>query len=392
LLPLFCAAGLGTYVYIRRRRKKKKSKSSSILPVCELDELEGGFSNQSASVYRRRSLYESTATTQAVPSPCWQEYSHPPSVRVKSPPPVLMMAPPPPPKHLQKNQLLQQQWKPIKAGIKEQDPEWRISMSELSIGDKIGGGAFGSVHKGIFRGTEVAIKVVQGGKAELQSFENEAKMLASLRHPNICLFMGACLDNNLKFWTIVTEFVARGSLWDVLREHGVDWNYTNRKLQIALQIARGLAYLHAHSPPIIHRDCKSPNILCDESFRIKLCDVGLARRERSNNASQMTVGCGTPNWMAPEVATSGAYSTPADVYSFAIVLAELATPGHLPFSEYPNLGGVALAVRVVQHGLRPILPNNCIFADLARACWAPLPRDRPPISHAISSLDALLLR
>ena len=260
-------------------------------------------------------------------------------------------------------------------------------MSELEIGDRIGGGAFGSVHRGRFHGTDVAVKIVEGGPAELKNFQMEAKMLATLRHPNVTLFMAAFLDPSAKKWALVTEFVERGSLWDVLRETDLDWT-EKRQVQVALGVARGLAYLHAHN--VLHRDLKSPNILVDDDYRIKLCDVGLARHCGHQN---MTVGCGTTQWMAPEIANSQPYGPPADVFSFAIVLFEIASrqcPYDEYFADHEEVNAVALALRVVHHGLRPTLPPLCSFAALATLCWAPDPTSRPPIKAAIPVLETLL--
>ena len=259
-----------------------------------------------------------------------------------------------------------------------------LSM-HVELGKRIGGGAFGAVHRGRFHGTEVAVKLVEGGPAELRSFESEAKMLATLRHPNITLFMGAFLDPRARRWAIVTEFVDRGSLWDVLREPQLDWNF-RRQTHVALGIARGLTYLHAHQPPVVHRDVKSPNVLVDDAFRVKLCDVGLARY---STATVMTVGCGTPQWMAPEIANSLPYGPAADVFSFGIVLSEIAAR-RCPYDDHPHLSGIALAVNIVHNNLRPFLPPDSPFSTLATHCWHPNPRARPSMKSVLASLDTIL--
>ncbi|KAJ8609192.1 hypothetical protein CTAYLR_008429 [Chrysophaeum taylorii] len=258
-----------------------------------------------------------------------------------------------------------------------------LSRSEVTICERIGGGAFGSVYRGSFRGTEVAVKVV--------GTTVEAAMLSKLRHPNICLFMGSLrLDGG---YGIVTEFVRRGSLWDVLREPDLEWPLW-RQAKVAADIARGLAYLHAHAPPVVHRDVKSPNVLCDFGFRVKLCDVGLAKE---HDDLRMTAGCGTPQWMSPECLAGRPYGPKADVYSFAVVLYEIVTR-RCPYDDDDvggggkGAGGVALAVQVVQSGLRPDLGGAACPPDLRRlitAAWAFDPARRPDIHDAIPLLDHL---
>lgn len=147
-----------------------------------------------------------------------------------------------------------------------------ILLSDLSLEHVLGGGSFGQVWKGSWRGTPVAVKVLspvcQASLPEKLSvaFNDEVAMLARLRHPNICLFMGACLAPPNR--AIVTEFVARGSLWDVLRTpnlfsgfsgplHWPAWA-SRRVLDSCL---RGILYLHKHEPPIIHRDLKSVSMI-----------------------------------------------------------------------------------------------------------------------------------
>lgn len=263
-----------------------------------------------------------------------------------------------------------------------------FAMHEVCIGPRIGGGAFGTVYLGKYRGTEVAVKLVNASSCG-DSFAREASTLSKLRHPNIILYMGSCLDPRASQWAIVTEFVRRGSLWDVLREDALSpWGQQQHAL-VALGIAKGLAFLHAHSPPILHRDIKSANVLCDDYLRVKLCDVGLAKRQDA----MLTVGCGTPQWCAPECLAGLPYGTPADVYSFGIVLAEILTR-QCPYADQPHLThtGVALAIAVVQTGLRPHLGHHrhTQLAQLAKACWAHDPDARLTIDLALPMLEHLV--
>ena len=111
-------------------------------------------------------------------------------------------------------------------------------------------------------------------------FREEAALLAELRHPNVVLFIGACVRSpNV---CIVTEWIRKGSLRDVLADGSAKLPWSTR-LGVVKGIALGLAYRHSQEPaPILHRDLKSSNVLIDESWNAKICDFGLARMKEEN--------------------------------------------------------------------------------------------------------------
>mgnify|MGYP002387471256 CR=1 FL=1 len=96
--------------------------------------------------------------------------------------------------------------------------------------------------------------------------------MASLRHPNVVLFMGACYEK--QHLAIVTEFMPNGTLHSVLHDADVDLDWSLR-MRMLRDICCGMAFLHSNRPPILHRDLKSPNILVDADFRLKVSDFGL---------------------------------------------------------------------------------------------------------------------
>ena len=125
-------------------------------------------------------------------------------------------------------------------------------MSEIEILERIGGGAFGQVHRGRFVATEVAVKLGRGHRAaRTQTIPREEDMLAA-RHPNVRLFMGACFDNARPHWALVTEYISKGSLWDCcLRDEAIApgpsaWYRVGAGVRAA-------SPLHAHASAMLQR-------------------------------------------------------------------------------------------------------------------------------------------
>jgi len=150
--------------------------------------------------------------------------------------------------------------------------ERMIQYDELSIGRELGRG-FGVVYQGTWRMTDVAVKELLLGQLTddaLQEFEAEAQTMKELRHPNIIQFLSYCISPRP---CIVMEYMPRGSLHQLLRNRQAEilWDV---RMRIALDITRGLAYLHAEN--IVHRDIKSMNVLLTEG-KACLADFGLAR-------------------------------------------------------------------------------------------------------------------
>lgn len=309
-----------------------------------------------------------------------------------------------------------------------------IRFSELNLQDVIGGGGFGQVWRASWQGTPVAVKVLTGSaqkehvaKSVLEEFAAEINMVSGMRHPNICLYMGACLDPPNR--AIVTELAANGSLWDALRQplnppysaaDGVTstswplelyesvktkpvvglpsshhlptppcppagtWPWTLVK-RVASGAARGMTYLHSGNPPVLHRDLKSANLLLDDSYTAKVADFGLSRLKAQNRS--MTGNCGTVQWMAPEVLASQSYAEPADVFSYGIILWELLTRE----CPYEGMTPIQCALAVLNKDHRPEIPMWCppSLTALIKACVEKDPHSRPTFTQIISALDAM---
>jgi serine/threonine protein kinase len=147
--------------------------------------------------------------------------------------------------------------------------------------------------------------------------------MAHLRHPNVVQFLGHCSNPP----AIITEHCARGCLYDVIQRaiHSPDELPWSRRLEMALDAAKGMLYLHTRRPPIVHRDLKSPNLLVDEHSRVKVADFNLSKIWEENAAMTSTMSSINPRWVAPEVLDGQRATMAADVFGFGVVLWELLT-------------------------------------------------------------------
>eukprot|EP00455_Lapot_gusevi_P056792 TRINITY_DN9524_c0_g1_i2.p1 TRINITY_DN9524_c0_g1~~TRINITY_DN9524_c0_g1_i2.p1 ORF type:complete len:208 (+),score=28.19 TRINITY_DN9524_c0_g1_i2:106-729(+) len=205
-------------------------------------------------------------------------------------------------------------------------------------------------------------------------------MLSRLRHPNIVQFLGAC--TRPPYLCIITEFMARGSLYHVLHQSPVEMNY-DRQLSIARQIAAGLAYCHACD--IVHNDIKAYNVLVDEYYRVKLCDFGLARTTQHLALGREQIA-GTPPYMAPELWQKRSPTTASDVYAFGVLMCELFSR-EVPFD---GLEPLDIRERVIA-GRRPTISESCPrpWTQLIKKCMSALPADRPTFEQILKEINSM---
>jgi len=157
--------------------------------------------------------------------------------------------------------------------------------------------------------------------------------------------------------------------------------------QYAIDIATGMNYLHLLKPPLLHRDLKSLNILLDEHLiHCKICDFGMSKMRMDQNQA-MTIGVGTPIWMAPELMRGDKYDEKVDIYAFGIILYEMVS-NDVPFKE---MNQMQLLLEVAINNKRPIIPQTCPppFRRLITDCWNNDPTQRPPFSGILKMLHNL---
>lgn len=273
---------------------------------------------------------------------------------------------------------------------------WEIRFDELQLQKKIAAGSFGTIHLAKWLGQEVAVKTPSNEISEeaLYKFMQEIRLMSCLHHPNVVVFLGACVAPNI---CLVMEYLPNGSLYDLLRKP--EYLMLRTIVKFAIDICRGMLYLHRRAN-VIQRDLKSQNLLIDDFNNVKVCDFGLSRVASSVSAEeargatnlefdQSLTACGTPLWSAPEVIRNEAYNQKADVYSFSIVLCEMITK-EKPYEEClkPPL---EIAYHVAENGMRPTLPDNCPpdLRVLTEACWDDNPVKRPSMQRAMETLQGI---
>eukprot|EP01090_Pellita_catalonica_P019897 TRINITY_DN6903_c0_g1_i3.p1 TRINITY_DN6903_c0_g1~~TRINITY_DN6903_c0_g1_i3.p1 ORF type:complete len:917 (+),score=143.65 TRINITY_DN6903_c0_g1_i3:288-3038(+) len=218
----------------------------------------------------------------------------------------------------------------------------------------------------------------------LEEIRVEASILAQLDHPNIVKQIGISIQTVGKGFAIVMEYLQKGSLLQLLRSGVVDsWQL---RVSLAEDIALGIEYLHSQRPAIVHRDLKSANVFVTNDNVAKIGDFGTAAQSAYKVGKREV---DNPFWLAPEVMRGEEYTPKSDVYSYGIVMWELAMQ-RIPFEEY-NPGFLSVLEKQIIAGLRPTYDCNesCPdgFHTLMRVCWDNDWHQRPSSVSVIQKLQ-----
>ncbi|CAN1312416.1 Probable LRR receptor-like serine/threonine-protein kinase At1g74360 [Linum perenne] len=189
----------------------------------------------------------------------------------------------------------------------------------------VGRGGFGTVYRGVLpNGRQVAVKkLLREGIEGEKEFRAEMEVLTGNGgHPNLVALHGWCLDGCQRI--LVYEFMEGGALEDLVADRGrLSWR---RRAEIAVDVARALVFLHHECyPAVVHRDVKASNVLLDQEGRARVTDFGLARFVDVGGSHVSTMVAGTVGYVAPEYGQTWQATTKGDVYSYGVLLMELAT-------------------------------------------------------------------
>ncbi|GAB4846230.1 Calcium/calmodulin-regulated receptor-like kinase 1 [Ancistrocladus abbreviatus] len=262
----------------------------------------------------------------------------------------------------------------------------------------IGQGAFGPVYKAqMLTGETVAVKVLAtDSKQGEREFQTEVKLLGRLHHRNLLNLVGYCAEKGKNM--LIYVYMSNGSLASHLYSENKDPLSWDLRVYIALDVARGLEYLHDGAvPPVIHRDIKSSNILLDQTMRARVADFGLSREEMADrHACNLR---GTFGYLDPEYISTRTFTKKSDVYSYGVLLFELIAgrnPQH-GLMEYVELatmnveGGTGweeLADSRLE-GKFDVQELNEV-ATLAYKCINRAPKKRPSMRDIVQVLSRIL--
>ncbi|XP_075492105.1 receptor-like kinase TMK4 [Primulina tabacum] len=277
----------------------------------------------------------------------------------------------------------------------------------------IGKGGFGIVYKGqLHDGTRIAVKRMESSLITdkgISEFKAEIEVLTKVRHKNLVSLHGFCDNGNERL--LVYEYMPQGCLgqhlfeWKELESPPLTWN---QRVTIALDVARGVEYLHSLAKQsFIHRDLKPSNVLLGDDMRAKVSDFGLVKSTPDGKYSLDTRLAGTFGYLAPEYAATGRVTTKVDVFAFGVVLMEMITgrkalDDSLPEDESQLVTWFRRLLRdkgAIKNALDPVLQSTIDeedqesiwkVAELAGHCTARESYQRPDMSHAVNVLSPLV--
>lgn len=282
------------------------------------------------------------------------------------------------------------------------------NFSEENI---LGRGGFGVVYKGeLHDGTKIAVKRMESAAVSnkgMNEFQAEIAVLTKVRHRHLVALLGYCINGNERL--LVYEYMPQGTLTQHLfdwRENGISPLTWKQRVTIALDVARGVEYLHSLAQQsFIHRDLKPSNILLGDDMRAKVADFGLVKNAPDGKYSVETKLAGTFGYLAPEYAATGRVTTKVDVYAFGVVLMELITGRKALDDSVPdershlvtwfrrvliNKENIPKAIDQTLDPDEETMESIYKVAELAGHCTAREPYQRPDMGHAVNILGPLV--
>ncbi|XP_051560277.1 insulin-like growth factor 1 receptor [Myxocyprinus asiaticus] len=275
--------------------------------------------------------------------------------------------------------------------------EWEVEREKITMCRELGQGSFGMVYEGIAKGvvkdepeTRVAIKTVNESASlnERIEFLNEASVMKEFNCHHVVRLLGVVSQGQPTL--VIMELMTRGDLKSYLRSlrstestSSLPLPPLKKMIQMAGEIADGMAYLNANK--FVHRDLAARNCMVAEDFIVKIGDFGMTRDiYETDYYRKGGKGLLPVRWMSPESLKDGVFTTMSDVWSFGVVLWEIATLAEQPYQGMSN----EQVLRFVMEGGLLDKPDNCpdMLFELMRMCWQYNPKMRPSFLEIISSI------
>uniref|UniRef100_A0A671WSD2 Tyrosine-protein kinase receptor n=1 Tax=Sparus aurata TaxID=8175 RepID=A0A671WSD2_SPAAU len=274
--------------------------------------------------------------------------------------------------------------------------EWEVAREKITMHRELGQGSFGMVYEGIAKGvvkdepeTRVAIKTVNESASmrERIEFLNEASVMKEFNCHHVVRLLGVVSQGQPTL--VIMELMTRGDLKSHLRSLRKENSTTQvlpplkKMIQMAGEIADGMSYLNANK--FVHRDLAARNCMVAEDFTVKIGDFGMTRDiYETDYYRKGGKGLLPVRWMSPESLKDGVFTTMSDVWSFGVVLWEIATLAEQPYQGMSN----EQVLRFVMEGGLLDKPDNCpdMLFELMRMCWQYNPKMRPSFLEIISSI------
>uniref|UniRef100_A0A8C0QJZ4 Tyrosine-protein kinase receptor n=1 Tax=Chelonoidis abingdonii TaxID=106734 RepID=A0A8C0QJZ4_CHEAB len=276
--------------------------------------------------------------------------------------------------------------------------EWEVSRDKITVIRELGQGSFGMVYEGIAQGiekedeeTKVALKTVNelATMREQIEFLNEASVMKAFKCHHVVRLLGVVSQGQPAL--VIMELMTRGDLKSYLRSlrpdaennPGLPPPSLKDMIQMAGEIADGMAYLNAKK--FVHRDLAARNCMVSEDFTVKIGDFGMTRDiYETDYYRKGGKGLLPVRWMSPEALKDGIFNTHSDVWSFGVVLWEIATLAEQP---YQGLSNEQVLRFVMDNGILK-RPENCPekLHELMSWCWQQNPRQRPSFTQLLESI------
>ncbi|XP_054999430.1 insulin-like growth factor 1 receptor [Sorex araneus] len=276
--------------------------------------------------------------------------------------------------------------------------EWEVAREKITMNRELGQGSFGMVYEGVAKGvvkdeaeTRVAIKTVNEAASmrERIEFLNEASVMKEFNCHHVVRLLGVVSQGQPTL--VIMELMTRGDLKSYLRSLRPEMENNpvlappslSKMIQMAGEIADGMAYLNANK--FVHRDLAARNCMVAEDFTVKIGDFGMTRDiYETDYYRKGGKGLLPVRWMSPESLKDGVFTTHSDVWSFGVVLWEIATLAEQPYQGLSN----EQVLRFVMEGGLLDKPDNCpdMLFELMRICWQYNPKMRPSFLEIICSI------